>query len=351
MSNPGLDLKTARESVELVRLHGSINAAARAADLPRTTLQSRLKTAEEVYSLTVNEEWGFEPPTLVDPDLPVEDLINQRIRAFERKQKAIASRTWPTFTLRESGPFALAFVGDPHMDDNGCNWKSLSHHVQLLRETPGLYGIGMGDYSNNWIGKLTQLYANQETTQSDAWRLAEWFFRQTKPSGQSIWFMLLKGNHDLWSEKKGGGDPLDWMCRGDAMLEAWRCKFEVRCGDLSWRVDAAHDHKGHSMWNTLHGPQKEAMMGEAADFYVSGDKHNWAYLTQEDQRRPGRVYHLARCRGYKHHDSYASQLGFGDQQYGGSIIAVFDTRKGDANSVTMFSDMDQAVEFLAFLRR
>ena len=341
--------------IEAVIVHGSQRAAARAlgeknnGNISRAVKIVRARAERERRSGPVV---NFDPPEIIDPDEPLDDLIARRVASFKRRREASASRTWPTFTLRENGPFGLAFVGDPHMDDNGCNWPVLERDLALLRDTAGLYGVGMGDYSNNWIGRLTQLYANQETTQSDAWRLAEWFFRQKKVGGQSVWFVLLKGNHDLWCEKKGGGDPLDWMCRGDALLEDWRCKFTVALKNgRQWRVDAAHNHKGHSQWNTLHGPQKAALMGEDADIYVSGDKHNWAIQQHEDQHRAGRVYWLARCRGYKFMDKYASQLGFGDQRYGSTITAVVDPRVEGPGAIQCFADMELAADYLSFLRK
>lgn len=302
---------------------------------------------DESPSLAVNLP-EYDRPELVSDDQPVDDIIAQRKARFAARQAAARSRRWMEFKVRADGPFGLVVVGDPHLDDNGCNWPSLDRHMALLETTPALFGIGGGDYTNNWAGRLQRIYADAEVTRKDAWRLAEWFFGRQKPTGQSVWWLLLKGNHDAWS---GASDPLDWMTRGAAALEDWRAQIRATAANgVSTPIDISHNHKGHSQWNPLHGPMKEAQLGGQARVLISNHLHNWGCLETEHPNIPGHVYWACRARGYKHLDSYAVTNGFGDQQYGASVVIVVDPDKEGPQQIRCIPDVEEGVEFLKFKR-
>jgi hypothetical protein len=59
----------------------------------------------------------------------------------------------------------------------------------------------------------------------------------------------------------------------------------------------------------------------------------------------------ARARGYKFIDSYAKVKGFAQQQFGASICAVIDPRDPGPGGVTCYPELEQARDWLTFLRR
>jgi hypothetical protein len=291
----------------------------------------------------------YEAPVVVSDHMPVEDLIESRKKEFLRKKAATASREWMQYKVLSDGPYGLVCFGDPHLDDPGCDWVTLERDLKLLRETPALFGIGGGDYTNAWAGRLQRLYADQAVTRSQSWQLAEWFFGQTKDTGQSAWWMLIKGNHDLWN---GTADPLDWMARGAAPLEDWRARFKaVSPNGVEIAMDVAHNHKGSSIWNPLHGPMREAQLSSQARVYISNDKHTWGAFETEHDQIQGYIYWACRARGYKHFDAYSKVLGFGDKAYGATITTIVDPSKEGPQQVRCFPDLEEAVDFLQFKRR
>jgi len=367
MANPGLTAEKAQFYYNLVRDAGSLKAASQRSGIPYSTIQNGLGAACALLGLPDPRTSGhavramqargtapaahaaqtdpppllaaFTPPALPSADEPIEALVERRIADFRRKQAAASARQWMRFKVNDTLPFALAFVGDPHVDDDGCDIGRLKAHMDTIERTPGMLGVGMGDWTNNWRGSLSRIWAQQRTSECDAWRLAEWVLRYKS------WMLLLRGNHDMWS---GAGDPLKWIADGGSPMVDWEAKFVVACGGAEWRINAAHNFPGHSQWNKLHGPMKRARFGaQEADLYVAGHLHTFA-LAEEQDESTGKTFWLARCRGYKVMDQYATVLGYGQaQDTGHSIVAVCSPLTG---KMKCLSDVEEASDYLTFLR-
>ena len=287
----------------------------------------------------------FDPPPIPADDIPVEQLIDQLAQRFERRAENAAAKRWMRFALHDAGPYVLAFVGDPHLDDNGCNWPLLKRDVELMRR-PHVHGIMLGDVTNNWSGKLQRLYAHQDVSRDRAWKLAEWFW-QAVP-----WLLLVKGNHDIWSQSHGQGDPLDWMARGSAALEDWQARIEVAAGQHTLRVWASHDFKGSSLYNPLHGPMRaQRFSAGEADILAAGHQHHWELFSGEDADKTARPHWLVRARGYKYLDPHADRHQFASQQHGATIAAVIDPSRDGPAAVQCYADLAEAVEILEFKRQ
>jgi hypothetical protein len=320
------------------RAHGEVILhAAEALGMNEATLRRRLKQARAL----AGEGIGFDPPDLPAADVPFEDEIVRLSDTFQRQHGAAMARHWMPFKIKTDGPFALAFVGDPHIDDNGCNWPLLRRDVDILRRTNAMWGVGMGDYTNNWAGKLQRIYADQDMTRTRAWQAAAWFFKQP------FWMLLIKGNHDLWS---GTADPLDWIARGPAVLENWQSRFKVVSPNgRSFRIWAAHAFPGSSQWNPLHGAGKAARFSGSADIYVQGHHHEWAMTQMEDPHRAA-IFWALKTRGYKFIDSYAEDHGFFPQQHGATVAAIFDPDVQGPASIQCFGDLEEASDLLSWKR-
>lgn len=291
-------------------------------------------------------ESRIELPDFPDDDIPITDIIDTMSKRFEKKKASYEAHTWFPIKVKDKKPIGILWFGDPHVDDNGCNWPALNHHIALCRDTDGLYGANIGDVSNNWAGRLVKLYANQDTSVKTARRLAQWFMLD---SGVK-WIIWLLGNHDTWGD---GAEILAQMAKlhGTQKLVChdWEARFRLTFPN-GWeaKVFAAHDFSGSSQWNPLHGPMKAGQMGDDADLYICGHRHNWAYFCFENAARGGRCQHFLRVRGYKFMDDYARRLGLSEQKAGCSALTIFDPT---SERVTVFPDVDAGVEYLKLLRR
>lgn len=331
-------MSSAIEEMVEVYLNGgvSIRELARINNIPRSTLQDRINAARRAK---------IEFPDFVgaSEDESIDAIRQRALEKYNRKREASSKRNWFTIKLNEEKPYGFLWFGDPHLDDDGTNWPLLEKHVALAA-MDGVYCGNIGDTTNRWVGRLIQKYADQSITWTDADRLAEWFM---KDSG-CTWLVWLLGNHDLWNR---GADFYKRIGAPEIPVLNWRAKFKIKHpSGTELRVDASHGRKGKSIYNELHGTLRDAMLGEAADLYVTGHTHNYAMEHVELASRRAAAW-LVQLRGYKEMDEYALTNGFPECQYGSSVLVIVDPRKGARNVIShCFEDVEMGVEYLKMLR-
>lgn len=286
----------------------------------------------------------FTVPELPESGLSAEELIVQRAKAFEKKRRAAEARKLIPIHVHLDGPIGIAHFGDPHVDDDGTDIKALERHVAVINRTPGLFAANVGDYRNNWIGRLARLYAQQSTSARDALTLTEWLLRACP------WIYLVGGNHDAWS---GVDDPVDWIASQiQALHEPFACRVELQLpSGRKFRINARHDFKGHSEWNTAHGVAKAARIGWRDHILTCGHTHVSGYQVLKDPSN-GLISHAVRVASYKVFDRYAVEQGLPDQNIFVCPVTIIDPRfaDDDVRCVTTIFDPETAADFLTFLR-
>lgn len=291
-------------------------------------------------------------PNLEFPDFPAHDLPIDRIIDSMRERSAIRrtsyeAHTWFPVKVNDKKPIGIMWFGDPHIDDDGCDWTLLSKHIELCKQ-PGVYGVNIGDTTNNWSGRLVRLYGNQETSSATARRLAEWFMLDAGIT----WLVFLMGNHDAWAD---GAAILTEMSKRHGtqklVLHDWEARFRLNFPNgVGINVWAAHDFPGDSMWNPLHGAVKAARFGPEVDLLACGHKHNYG-VAQWELADKGTSPIMLRMRGYKFMDDYARRIGKQDQQGGSSIFTVINPLASTPEGrIIPFVDVETGVNYLKFLR-
>lgn len=274
--------------------------------------------------------------------LDIEDLLKLRAEKFARKRAHEDATKLRGVNVNIRGPVGILHFGDPHVDDDGCDIVTLRKHISIIQDTPGMFGGNLGDTTNNWVGRLARLYANQSTTADEAWQIAEWFVKQVP------WLYMVAGNHDMWS---GAGDPLRWMLTQPDIYTPSQSRLALRFWNKrEVRVNARHDFAGHSQWNPVHALMKAAQMGFRDHIFLAGHKHTSGYGMLKDAQT-GIVMHCARAAGYKVIDSYQKEGGFPDQHISPCIVTVIDPEASEVGLVTVFMDAEEAAEYLTWKRQ
>ena len=343
----------AAETRRVLEENPDLPRAAQAALLGIKTRQLQIRIAHHMKDLS--KPIGAQPSGVVEPlpelpvfpddDMPPENLIDTLCTRFDRRYAADKAKEWFTIKMPDDRPFALACFGDPHLDSNGCNWPRLRADCKTVADTPGMYGLDVGDVVDGWGTRLMRLYAHSDQSTETAWRLVDWFYNH---SGVQFLVRIL-GNHDQM--RMDVPEVLKRICKNNVPVFADEAKFVLKTPNgFEAPVWCRHQFSGNSMWNRLHGMQKAAMMKQAAGLYICGHIHTWALHHEENAER-GFVYWLARARGYKFIDDYAKRLGFAEQQYGATIVAVYNPQaESEPARLQCYADVQQAAEYLTWLR-
>lgn len=310
-------------SYELVRdavaKHGSNIKAAAALGMSEFYVRYWLKKGPKVY--TSEERVNVSYPVHPDDDIPVEEIIDLMARRYEKRREYTDSKLSQTIKIDADQPVVIAFVGDPHLDDDGCDWPRLLADIELMK-SPHVYAVNIGDVGNLWLDKLAHLYSKQETSLKTAHKLIKWFLTE---SGIR-WLVWVMGNHDLWNS----ASLIRGMNVNQIVMDDWSAKWSLEFSN-GHRVPfwTAHDFPGTSQWNRMHGLMKTALMRGGAAVYVCGHRHvagmHWEPL--EDQNAS---YWALRCKGYKSIDSHAVRLGYGSTNDGHTVAVVIDPREPDS---------------------
>ncbi len=342
MAAPRRDITTLQAAVDAVAKYGSVLAAARATGIPAGTLQHRHTDGLAAGLEPMTERFVAEA---IPDELPTADeLLKRRSQQFQRKADAKLARHLVPVQVKLDGPIGLAIVGDPHVDDDGCDIDLLRAHLAILKRHEALLPLGIGDYSNNWVGRLARLYGQQTVSAAEAWVLVEWLVHEVP------WLALVAGNHDCWS---GSGDPINWMAKAARVsyhAHGIRLGLRLPC-NREIRLNARHDFNGRSQWNTAHGPAKAAQMGWRDHVLVAGHTHVSGIQVVRDPMS-GLSSHAIRVGSYKTHDSYADEKGLPNQTFTVCPVVVVRPRYSDDDNrlLTTFFEPGTAADFLKWVR-
>lgn len=286
-------------------------------------------------------------PVFPDDDVDALQILDHMERRFEQRLKSEQAKHWFAVKVGSNAPFGLATVGDPHIGSNGCNIPLLRRDAALLAKTDGVGAINIGDTTDNWQGKLLRLYADNDVSKQTERRLARWFLEDAGIP----WMMWLLGNHD--NMDGGFATYLRTIGATSVPMIDWQAKFRlVFPNGRELRCNFAHNHKGTSIYNPLHGQKREHLWhgADMADLIVAGH-HHVAASTQEESQ-DGRIVTLARARGYKWLDDHATHHGFRNNEHGASLLFVIDpTTENPAKLITPFLDLEAGLDFLKWMRR
>ena len=312
------------------------NLKARGVTIPSSSYRG--KSLEQARS-----EFEFTP--IPDDDVPIEELVALRKRKFMHKREHEEASKLIPIRIKIPGPIGILHFGDPHVDDDGTDIEALERHTALVNSTDGMFAANVGDTTNNWCGRLARLYADQATSASQAWRLAEWFI------GRCAWLYMIGGNHDLWS---GSGDPLKWIARQqNALYKSSEARIALKFPNgTEVRINARHDHAGSSIWNPAHGPMKAAIMGTRDHVYVAGHKHESAYSILKDPAS-GIAMHAVKVASYKVYDRYAKDKGFRDNALSPCVVTTINPAlpANHPDLVKVWWEPEEGADYLTHLRR
>lgn len=318
------------------------------------TLMHRLTTIKRVYNmepdLTLSRSGapGFTiqglPP---HEDMSAEDIIGHLKTRSAKRIEAADARKLINVDVHMDGPVGLAMFGDPHVDDDGTDWNALERDVSLVRETPGIMAVNLGDSSNNWVGRLMGLYAHQETTRAQAMKLIEWLITSIP------WVTTIGGNHDLWgSEHADAIEIMHHMRELPGLYQAHGARLNLRLpGGAQCRVHVRHDFPGKSQYNAAHALVRETLFSHRDHILGAGHRHQAGYHPTWFNDPPI-MCHGCRVGSYKRIDDYSAQKHFKPENWTPAMMAIIDPDFADdpLRFVHICYTIEEGVEYLNWRR-
>lgn len=336
--------------------NSAITETARRIGVNRNSIYGRLQTAQSKYGLAPDP--GFYRPRKSaaifeveglpsDGELTAPELIAALKAKHAKKREHHDAAKLRQVRVHMPGPVAIAFFGDPHVDDPGCAWGDLERDVAICRDTPGMMAVDVGDNSNNWVGRLMRLYADQEVTARQSLVLIEWLMTALP------WLLWEDGNHDTWNTEKG--DPAAVMHRllgrvGIMNTGGTRLQLHLPAGcDLTMHV--RHDFPGGSQFNPAHALVRETLFGYRDHIMACGHRHSTGYIPIW-HNDPRRLCHGFRVGTYKDFDKYAKEKGFQDSNWARSMAAIVDPdyAHDPVRYITRAFSIEEAAEYLTWRR-
>lgn len=295
---------------------------------------------------TISSNYEIENPFTESDWDDVDDLVNHRLKVFERREKRETKEEFLDIKIKDPKPIGIYIQGDPHVDDDGTDIPSLIKHMDIANTTPGMYTANVGDLQNNWARrtKLEGLWAKQSTTAEEAWALTEWLVRYPK---DLLW--IIAGNHDMWS---GVGDPVKWMMRPLKTTYApHNLRVRLKLPNHNIRVNCSHEFRGHSIYNTAHGIVRHAIFNTRDHLLVAGHRHISGYMPVKDANS-NIIMHCLQVGSYKKYDDYAKQLNLPNKMMSPCAVVVFNTKLPDIHPdfIKIFWEVEEGADYLRFLR-
>jgi hypothetical protein len=144
------------------------------------------------------------------------------------------------------------------------------------------------------------------------------------------------------------------------MAKAARVQYEssgVRLGlnlpnGRQIRLNARHDFRGSSMWNTAHGISKAAQMGWRDHILTAGHTHvSGANIVVDPMS--GLITHCIRVGSYKRLDRFADERGLPNQTFTVCPVIIVRPQYADDDNrlLQLFLEPGTAAEFLTWLRK
>lgn len=267
-----------------------------------------------------------------------EELLADRVKEHSRKTERFETkRSGIDIDIDGSGPYAIAFVGDPHVDDPGTSLAKLHGHLEAIKGARDCYAINMGDLTNNWIGTLSRLYAHQTFTDKEGITIAKWML------GAAPWLAVILGNHDKWT------GVAEELCQSAGVKHVSHgAVFKVNRNGHTVKIDARHTHGGNSQYNPAFAQGKQNYRGSDCDIIIGAHTHQSAYTLLKNGITQ-KVGHCIRVGSYKEADEYAEVKNFPEQTISPVVLATVDHRS-DHPRIQIWHDLELGLEYLKMLQ-
>lgn len=286
-----------------------------------------------------------------DPEEPMHRLIERAIEHSDRLMDHHHAKQLIDIRVHVDGPIAVAGLPDPHLNNPGTDLRQALYHAELIRNTDGVYCIGVGDWLDNFIiGRLERERRGDIMTHSDANRLQEHYITILAPKLLAV----IGGNHNDWPAMLGGHDPLRALMQRlnkAGIYDADEVRFRLTLPSGHQFVHLVrHIFPGHSQYNTTHGVLKWALQQwQGEDVLWGGHIHASGHIEVErEYLGEAKSVNCIQLASYKKLDGYATKRGFRKNAPFLCPLVIHDPETG---STEFFKNIERGLQVLQIMRQ
>jgi hypothetical protein len=275
-----------------------------------------------------------------------EDLWNRVIEHQKNHVDKIEKRYSQTVEIPDYRPILLVLLSDIHLGNKHCDYINAKADAELVRDTPGVYSMCLGDVADLWITpKLAHIQREQPIPLSDEYALLEsWLDIMDHKL-----LCMVSGNHDLRAYNMAGIDVVQKALKNIPVLyDQHEIRFTLKLGDAAWRWKLRHSFERKSQYNPSHGIEFDAKFQDGTfDFAVEGHRHNATMFREFYDHAYDRKIKLAVTLGcYELDSAYGRQLNCPRSTPGGSA-GIMLWPDGTWQS---WHNIKEAVKYLEYVR-
>lgn len=240
-----------------------------------------------------------------------DDYFAALIDADEQQGGLSASQDTTEWHAPDNLPIAVAFTGDWHIGSRGVLYRKLDETLDTIRDTPGLYAIGMGDYHEGvsiHSKAAPALYSGLFNSGDEQERYVRMRFQRARGK----WLALISGNHDEWCYRHAGLTRVVSMAQELSVPHFGEGggTLYLHIGDARWVVGVRHNAPGNSRLNTSNSQRRMFDDWPQWDnLHVAAIAHLHHNDMHVPSRKSGRCIYL-RSGTNKVRDAYAKAGGF-----------------------------------------
>ena len=260
---------------------------------------------------------------------------NNSIMKLEKKQ------TKTSIHIAEQKPIGVAFWGDWHIGAKGVDYEQFDKDLKLIKETDGLYSIGMGDYKDN-ANSLIHATSTQENIATADLQDEIVLMKMEEVKDRQL--AVIRGCHDDWDKRLSNKDFVEYICSVTEAINLWHGGIiNLTVGEIEYRIGARHKYKNESGLNTTNTQRNFVNEYGHCDTVAVAHKH---FCEMQRTTRMGEDTIYLRSGTYKHYDEFGQKLAGYEGIYGVPVVIYFPNRK----EMLGFTSLNRAVEMLKKLR-
>jgi len=275
-------------------------------------------------------------------DDDVDNLIRATHVMQEAKNRVNTKQVKTSIRIDETKPFGIAFSGDWHVGHSGVDYVLLDDDINTMRDTEGLYVIGMGDYRENAI-KHQGSHFGEILSPGMQDKMVVKYMRDLKEK----MVVLLKGCHDHWEANITDRDFMETLCSEDVAdaVYLWHGgELTLKVQEEEYLIKCRHKFRFESSLNYENAPRRMMEVFGPADVAAIAHKHNPFQIMRHLM---GQYRVFLRSGSVKVWDDHGQQGGYGKGKPGVPVVIFYP----DEHRMVPFTHLRDGVEMLNAIRK